>query len=166
MESALEGVTLPVQTGNPITDVILSRWIAEAGKQIVSMETDFRYEDIKVDAYDIAIILNNGLENAVRAAAAVSAAGGQTGKVTLRSRRKESLFFIEIENDYSGEIIMDDRSELPLSSSRRDDGSEHGLGLRNIKQSAEKYLGAMDIDLSKRDGRKIFTLTVMLIVGA
>ena len=166
MEGALEGMTLPVQTGNPITDVIVSRWMAEAEKRCVSMESDFRYEDTKVDAYDIAVILNNGLENAVRAAASVSDGEGQTGKVRLRSRRKEPLFFIEIENDYSGEIIMDDRTGLPLSSNRLNDSSEHGLGLRNIAQSAEKYLGAMDIDLSKSDGRNIFTLTVMLNIGA
>ena len=166
LEGALDGMMLPVQTGNPITDVIVSRWMTEAEKRRVSMESDFRYEDTKVDAYDIAIILNNGLENAVRAAASVSEGDGQTGNVRLRSLRKGPLFFIEIENDYSGEIIMDDRTGLPLSSNHPGDSSEHGLGLRNIEQSAEKYLGAMDINLSKRDDRKIFTLTVMLNTGA
>ena len=163
MESTLDDMTLPVQTGNPITDVIVSRWMAETKKQGVSMEADFRYEETKVDAYDIAVILNNGLENAVRAA---SESKEQRGHVRLRSFRKESLFFIEIENDYSGEVIMDDKTGLPLSSHHADDGSEHGLGLRNIKECAGKYLGVMDIDLSVKDGQKIFTLTVMLNIGA
>ena len=163
MEKTFEKIALPYQTGNPITDVILSRWSAEAKKRGVTFEADFTFTEKNVDAYDMAVILNNSLENAIDAAGKAADAGGE-GYVRLRSFRKAFLFFIETENDYTGEILMDAESGLPRPSDTQKTG-EHGIGLGNIRRQAEKYLGTIDIDLNQTAGKRVFTLTVMLNTG-
>ena len=150
---------------NPVTDVILSRWKADAGTRGLDFTASFRFPDGQTDAYDIAIILNNGLENAVTAAEEAKRENGN-GSVCIRSRQKAALYFIEIINDYAGCILLDPQTELPLSTRADGASPEHGLGLKSIRRCAEKYLGAMDIALSEEDGRKIFVLTVMLNTGS
>lgn len=164
MEDALDATALPYASGNPVTDVILSRWKADAGKRGLDFTASFRFPDGQTDAYDIAIILNNGLENAVTAAEDAKRENG-SGSVCIRSRQKAALYFIEIINDYAGGILLDPQTELPCSSRADGASPEHGLGLKSIRRCAEKYLGAMDITLSEQDGRKIFVLTVMLNTG-
>ena len=163
MEKTFEKIALPYQTGNPITDVILSRWSAEAKKRGVTFEADFSFTEKSVDAYDMAVILNNALENALDAAGKAADDGGE-GYVRLRSFRKGFLFFIETENDYSGEILIDEESGLPCPTDTQKTG-EHGIGLGNIRRQAEKYLGTIDIALEQTSGKQVFTLTVMLNTG-
>ena len=163
MNRSLEQLVLPYQTGNPITDVILSRWSAEAKKRGVTLEADFSFAEKNVDAYDMAVILNNALENALDAAGQAGKSGGQ-GYVKLRSFRKGFLYFIETENDYTGEIRIDPDSGLPRSTDIQKNG-EHGIGLGNIRRQAEKYLGTIDIALDRTADKQVFTLTVMLNTG-
>ena len=97
-------------------------------------------------------------------AAGKAADDGGEGCVRLRSFRKGFLFFIETENDYSGEILIDEESGLPCPTDTQKTG-EHGIGLGNIRRQAEKYLGTIDIALEQTSGKQVFTLTVMLNTG-
>lgn len=81
-------------------------------------------------------------------------------QIKLHSYVKGSLFFIEVENDFSGEIVLEQESGLPVSS--KENGKLHGLGLSNIQRCARKYMGDIDITISDTDGRKKFILTVMM----
>lgn len=54
--------------------------------------------------YDIGIVLNNALENAIEASSKL--AGNKS--ICLRSYMNGNLFFIEIENDFSDEISISD----------------------------------------------------------
>ena len=73
---------------------------------------------------------------------------------------KGSLFFIEVENDFAEDIVMEEESGLPVSS--KENGKLHGIGLSNIQRCAKKYMGGIDIVISDTDGRKKFNLTVMM----
>ena len=72
--------------------------------------------------------MNNALENAIEASSKVE--GGK--RISLRSYMKGNLFFIEVENDFSGEIIFDSETGLPASS--KEDRKLHGLGIGNIQR--------------------------------
>ena len=76
---------------------------------------------------------------------------------------KGNLFFIEIENSFAREIVMNKESGLPESS--KSNKKFHGMGLANIQRCARKYKGDIDIDIvigiSKQE-QQIFNLTVML----
>ena len=106
--------------------------------------------------YDIAVILNNALENAIEACC--KAEGKK--QIKLRSYVKGSLFFLEIENDFVEEIAIEKESGLPASS--KGGGKLHGIGISNIQRCAKKYRGDIDIVVSDTDGRKKFSLMVMM----
>jgi sensor histidine kinase YesM len=64
---------------------------------------------------------------------------------------------IEVINNFSGTLIMNEESGLPESTK---EGQEHGYGLLNIRKVAQKYYG--DIDTTQ--DRDEFRLSVMLMV--
>lgn len=100
--------------------------------------------------------MNNALENAIEAC---SKAEGEK-QIKLQSYVKGSLFLIEVENDFSEEIIIEEESGLPVSS--KGNGKLHGIGISNIQRCAKKYMGNIDIIIFDTDGRKKFNLTVMM----
>lgn len=68
--SALKGefndIASEVKSGNPVTDVILSEKRKEAVQKGISFSSDFFYpKGARIDAFDVSIILNNGLDNAL-----------------------------------------------------------------------------------------------------
>ena len=157
METTVSRLDFAYRTGNPITDVILHQKKQEAEKQNISFEAEFIYPDKQqIDVYDIGIVLNNALENAIEAGSTVS------GKksISLRSYMKGNLFFIEVENDFGGEIIFDSETGLPVSS--KEDKKLHGLGMENIQRCAKKYMGDIDITICNMGDRKKFNLTIMM----
>lgn len=157
METTVGRLDFAYRTGNPITDVIIHQKKQEAEKQNISFEADFTYPDKQqIDVYDIGIVLNNALENAIEASCKVD------GKksISLRSYMKGNLFFIEVENDFSSEIIFDDETGLPVSS--KADKQLHGLGMENIQRCAKKYMGDIEITIHNTGERKKFNLTIMM----
>lgn len=157
MEETVSRLDFTCQTGNPITDVIIHQKSQEAEKRQIPFQADFVYPArLSIDVYDIAVILNNALENAMEACGRVAGAR----QVRLNSYVKGSLFFIEVENDFTGDIVIDRESGLPVSGKEND--GLHGIGISNIRRCAEKYMGDIDIVVSGADGRKKFCLTVMM----
>ena len=157
METTVSRLDFAYRTGNPITDVIIHQKKQEAEKQNITFEADFTYPDKQqIDVYDIGIVLNNALENAIEASS--MALGNKS--ISLRSYMKGNLFFIEVENDFLSEIIFDSETGLPVSS--KTDKQLHGLGMENIQRCAKKYMGDIDITIQNTRGRKKFNLTIMM----
>lgn len=157
MEETVSKLEFAYQTGNPITDIIIHQKRQEAEKKQIQFMADFVYpSNLLIDIYDIAVILNNALENAIEAC--YKTEGNK--QIKLHSYVKGSLFFIEVENDFSENIVIEEESGLPVSS--KEGGKLHGIGISNIQRCAKKYMGDIDIMISDIDGRKKFSLTVMM----
>ena len=157
MKATVNRLDFSYRTGNPITDVIIHQKKQETEKRNITFEVDFVYPDKQqIDVYDIGIVLNNALENAVEASSKLE------GKknIYLRSYMKGTLFFIEVENDFDGEIIMDSETGMPISS--KDNKRIHGIGIENIQRCAKKYMGDIDITISDINNRKRFNITIMM----
>ncbi|MBD5115348.1 MAG: GHKL domain-containing protein [Ruminococcaceae bacterium] len=158
MTETVDRLDFSFNTGNPITDIIVHQKSQEAEKRGISFKSDFSFPlKGNIDVYDVGIILNNALENAVEACENVN-----EPYIFLRSYTKGNLFFIEAENNFSGEIELAEETGLPLTSKKKPES--HGLGLSNIRRTAEKYMGDIDISTERKDGEWIFVLTVMLNV--
>ena len=157
MEETVSKLDFIYQTGNPITDIIIHQKGQEAEKKQIQFKADFAYPtNLLIDIYDIAVILNNALENAIEACRKTEG----KKQIKLHSYVKGSLFFIEVENDFSEDIVIAEESGLPIS--RKENGKLHGIGISNIQRCAKKYMGDIDIEISDTDGRKKFSLTVMM----
>lgn len=163
LEQYLAGMTKTVarldfadKTGHAITDIILHQAKQQAGKRGIDFATDFHYPKAgDFDVYDISVILNNALQNALEACGQVA-----SGTVEVRSYQRGGLYFLEVTNDFAGALQWEQGAEFPATS--KQDKKRHGLGLANIARCAEKYQGTVDIEIKEESGRPQFCLTVML----
>ncbi|MBO5597162.1 MAG: GHKL domain-containing protein [Oribacterium sp.] len=110
----------------------------------------------RIDIYDIAVILDNALDNAFEACRKVDGAR----EITLKSYMKGTLYFIEIENVFDGQVTFDKDTGLPVTS--KTDKHLHGIGMSNIQKCARKYMGDVDIEIYNKGERQMFCLTVMM----
>lgn len=142
-----------IKSGNPVTDVILQEIKEEAGKAGISFCSEFYYpEGSGIDAFDISIILNNALQNALENTDRDSA-----GSISVISYRRNNAYMIEVKNSFKGSLDWNEENGLPVTS--KEEKERHGYGLPNIRRIAGKYSGDMDIVLS--DGK--FCLCIMLM---
>ncbi len=154
LEKYLRGMTETVarldfadRSGNPITDIILHQARQRARKNQIDFDADFHFAE-RFDVYDVSIILNNALQNALDACEKTG------GAIQIHSYERGGLYFIEVANNFSGELVW--RGDIPAST--KADKNLHGVGLINIRRCARKYLGDIEIET----GGNIFRLTVML----
>ena len=142
-----------IRSGNPVTDTILQEWKTEAEKRNIRFESDFHFPaDSDINAFDISVILNNALQNAVE-----NTEGGENAHISVKSYRRNNAYMIEISNSFVGTLEWDTDGGLPITSKSNAVG--HGYGLNNIRKVAERYFG--DIDIVIKDGE--FLLGVMLM---
>lgn len=143
-----------IKTGNPVTDVLLMQKQKEAGEKGIAFGCDFIYPtDTHINAFDVSVILNNAIENAIE-----GSADCESPYVSISSYRKKNAYLIEVRNNISKQVEIDDETGLPETT--KEDRNSHGYGLSNIRRVAQKYHGDIDISQNEKD----FTLTVMLMI--
>lgn len=148
-----------IKSGNPVTDAILSGRKKEMEEKGIDFLCDFHYPPGgDVDAFDISILLNNALANAIEA-------GEQAQKqkspyrVWLSSRLVKNMYIIETANPFAGELCMDETTGLPATG-KSEEG--HGFGLSGIRHVARNYYGDMEIGVEEYEGVRCCVLRVMM----
>ena len=142
-----------MKTGNPVTDVIVAEKRKEAQERGIGFICDFHYpEKTGINAFDVSIILNNALDNAMEAAECC-----ERPFIDIKSWRQRNVYMIEVRNPFIGNLITDKESGLPESAKG---GSGHGFGLKNMQKVARKYHGDIDV----RQEKNGFVLTVMMML--
>lgn len=150
--NTMEELDIQCSTGNPVTDVVVSRKLRKAAQEKIVFDNSFIFPTgMGFSAFDVSILLNNGLDNALEAAQ-----GEQDSHISLDSYVKNNMFFIEIRNTFTGTLRLKDGSKMPLTS--KGDDTAHGFGMKNMQSCAEKYYGTLRWEA---DGRE-FLLEVML----
>ena len=160
MYRSVEQLDYGLHTGNSVCDVVIGSKFAFAKKHVspVCLNADNFLVDTSwgVRAYDLGIMLNNGLDNAIEAVERMRKAWPKKeAYITVKSYARSGMVFIEIENSFSGSVKFEKGNPLPLSSK---EGEGHGMGLRNIRNCAGKYGGAVDCIVQ---GEK-FILSIMM----
>ena len=153
-----ETISAPVfmaQTGHPVTDIILS------DKQSLMLENDIRFTsqfaiegEPFIPVYDLGIVLNNLLDNAIEACEKV--ASGERF-IDLTGKYKGNFMLITVENSFDGQVRQNADGSY-RSTKIGDTATEHGFGLKNVQEIAERYLGGVTIEHSDQT----FRVTVML----
>ncbi len=160
MRDTADRLSLSYTTGNPVCDIILHRKKTEAVSKEISFDCDFSFPENNVlDAYDVGVILDNALDNALSAASCPDVKK-RSRYINIRSYQKGHLFFIEVKNPFCGEIIIDPKTYLPQTNKK--DSLNHGLGLTTVCRIAEKYHGSAQADILCKDNINYFILTIML----
>ena len=154
LKTVLSKATNKVNSGNPVTDVILQEIQSEAEKRTIHFRTDFYYPiDSNINAFDMSVILHNALQNALE-----NTKGVEAPYISILSYRSNNAYMIEIKNSFTGNLKWDIESGLPITSKVKKDN--HGYGLSNIRRVAEKYSGDIAIDLEREE----FCLSIMLML--
>lgn len=163
LNSEMAKTVFDVNSGNPVTDVILSGRKKEMEEKGITFTCDFHYPMTEtVDSFDVSIILNNALSNAIEA---IEREGNgavkpqESAHICLSSERRKNMFLIEVANSYKGNLEIDKVNGLPHTSKS---GEGHGFGLVAIRHAAHKYLGDMEITKECREGEEYCVLRVML----
>ncbi|MDE7431481.1 MAG: GHKL domain-containing protein [Lachnospiraceae bacterium] len=155
MDESMNVFELTIKTGNTVTDVIVNDKQKAAEKQGIQFQSEFSYPKSECyNAYDIGVIINNLLQNALEACEKMA-----EGKryIYLSGRQKKKFYLINVKNSFAGEVIFDTKTNLPFSTKGKDI-SLHGIGLFNVKREVDKYMGDVDIKTKKNE----FSVTVLL----
>ena len=103
------------------------------------------------------MILNNLLDNAIEACRKIEK---EKRYIRLSLKRKDNFLLITVENSFDG-ILQQAEDGLPRTMKETELPEilmEHGVGLRNVRELAERYFGAGNIEAK---GNR-FKVTVML----
>ncbi len=154
MDESVSGFELTLQTGNPVTDVIVNDIRQRSLDLGIRFQAEFHYPDPGAyDAFDVGIILQNLLQNALEACEKVSE--GERF-IVLTGKRKGRFFLIEVKNSFSGEVVFG-QDGLPVTT-KQEDAPMHGIGLANVRREAEKYMGELELKAVQQE----FSVTVLL----
>ncbi len=146
-------LTPEIRTGNPVTDMILLEKKKEAKMRGIRFESDFCYpENVRLDAFDVSVILYNALNNCMESV------NGTKPYIRIQAFRKNSIFMLIISNSFEGKILVNPANGLPYTTKK---GSGHGIGLKNIRRVAKKYMG----DLSFEQNGNEVTVGIMLQIA-
>ena len=157
MDETMQELEYKYVTGNAVTDVIINDKCRRAEKAGIRFGADFRYGG-EIPVFDMEIILNNLLDNAIEACEKLEPG---KGFIRLSLKRKKQFLILYVENSFDGAVPVSKGSSLPPTTKQSilpGIITEHGIGLENVRDIAERYFGGVNIKV-KGD---VFHVTVML----
>ena len=161
MNRSLEKLEVRFKTGNTVVDTLLNMKYHEAVRDVPDLKMDADKllfpQELEIHSYDIGVILGNAMDNAIEACRKLKAKEPEAGVfIRLSSLQKGNLLILKVENSFDGRLVRRRHEEFPIID--KADKKSHGIGLANIKSTAEKYEGTMDFRVKDR----VFILSVMM----
>ena len=130
-------------TDNAPVNGVLVYYASEAEKKgipfFVHMELP---ESLRVNDWQLAVVIGNLLDNAVLACEEM---GGETGarlerNIRVTGRQARGQVLVEVCNTCGGEVVFDSDTGLPVTSR----GENHGIGLQSVAHFVERNQAAFD----------------------
>ncbi len=161
LNQTMDRLEFRFKTGNTVMDTLLNMKYHEIIRTVPDLQMDVEGlqfpEKLFIQSYDIGIILGNALDNAMEACRKLKAKEPDAEAfIRISSFQKKELFFLKVENSFDGKVVRKLQNEFPATD--KADRENHGIGLSNIKSTAEKYQGTMDFRVKDR----VFILSVMM----
>lgn len=132
----MHGGRTDLSTGNPVADAVVGDFLSKCESSGIKFECEFYFDKgIKIQPYDLGVILSNLLSNAYEACLKLDEGNRY---IRLKSRRAGSFYIIETENPAVFTLIEKDGT---IASAKPKDGSLHGIGLKSVALKVQKYNG-------------------------
>lgn len=140
-----------VKTGNIAIDSLLNSKLNVVKTQLhIEPEIDIVIsETLRLEKYDVCIILGNLLDNAIEALEKCD-----EGALKIVMHEYRGTLSVHISNSYDGVLSKD----LEGFITTKTNSPNHGIGLKNVKGAIEKYHG----ELKFTNTNNIFTVNVFL----
>lgn len=161
LNKGLEKLEVRFRTGNMVVDTLLNMKYHEAVRDVPDLRMDadkmLLSREIEMHSYDMGVILGNAVDNAIEACRKLKAKEPEADAfIRISSLQKGNLLILKVENSFDGQLVRGRQEEFPVTD--KADRENHGLGLVNIRSTAEKYQGTMDYKVKDR----VFILSVMI----
>ena len=143
MEVELDTLTGKRYTSNPILNAILWEKSVLADRQGVQMEIAAEENSgwACIQGKDLIVMAGNLLDNAIEAAKQCS-----HGSVQVALHAQEHFLVLEVENTCPRPPASRDGEKRSLPVSTKPDAGNHGFGLANVRDTAQKYGGLLYIE--------------------
>lgn len=142
METQISDMSFPVNTNNPVLDILLENKLGLALSRQISVECSLAVPyPSEINDIDFCIVLSNALDNAISACEQLE--HNMQKFIHITGKAQGSFLMIEISNSFMGKNAVN-----------------RGTGIANINAVAEKYNGAMNIHTEGN----VFTLSVLFII--
>lgn len=143
MENVIAVYDSTVKTDNDVLDVILTEKSLLCRKLSIQLSciVDGARLDFMKDT-DIYSLFGNILSNAIEA---VEKLPPEQRMISISVRSYNSVFVINVSNNYEGDINFDDN----LPATNKSDKDFHGFGMKSIRYIVDKYNGEMKITTEK-----------------
>lgn len=125
LDASVLGLSFPVCTGVPVLDILLGNKLKLAEDSGISVEVSLIDPIIEIDDLDLCIIFSNALDNAITACKEA----GKDSYIHITGKQQGDFYMLNFENT----CVPDVQKHM-------------GIGLSNIKESVEKYGGALSIE--------------------
>lgn len=139
------------KTGILELDSILNYKIVQAKRHNISIQLEAQVPDqLNVAPFDLIIVIGNLLDNAIEAVQDLDA----ERSIDVDIRLVRGFVNIRVRNPYQNDLIENNG----IYTSTKSDTSNHGIGLGNVRTTADKYNGSLEIDTADH----IFSADVFL----
>lgn len=153
ISSALSSFGALSKTGNHAIDSLINFKLYNTAESGIALEYFTEIPtDLKIDTFDLTVILGNLLDNALEALSRLSAPKEKKLSVTLKYH--SGRLIIKISNTYDGVVS----SAGAKFFTRKKDPALHGIGLSNVRAAISKYDG----DLKIVHDKDIFTVCAII----
>lgn len=138
-------------TGNKAVDALLYQKRKQAEEEKIGWECDVQMpKGHCVNEFDLCVLFGNLLDNALEACRRMQF--HERRFIRIRAKTVKKCFLLEVKNSM-------DRAETYIEGwTNKDNTREHGIGLLNVGDVADKYNGAVDIEA----GEGIFTISILI----
>ena len=132
-----------IDTNNAVVNAILNTKYHEAyEKKIIFVMKVNDLSGLSIESEDIVIILSNLLNNAIEACEKCSG----RKMIKLKFIKKDAEVIISVKNTYEKEIVRVN-DEIRTTKDNREEN--HGIGIKNVIQTVEKYNGVYSVKFEK-----------------
>ena len=153
MTDKLNSTKMYSQSGNIVIDSILNYKLSKAEKQGVNVRANVVLpEKIEIEDDDIVIILGNLLDNAIEATEHLE----KDKYIEVDFEYNKNCAFVTVKNSYDNVINIVNGT----LKTRKSDEALHGIGLKSVKSTVEKYDGILNYEHNNQE----FVVNVILYV--
>lgn len=123
-----------VSTGSAVIDAVINNKITLCNSKGIKMKCSIDTQFDSTNDIDISILLSNLLDNAIRGC------DKSKSDIELKIGHNKSMTYVAVKNNIPFSVLADN----PNLETDKDNKSEHGYGIRSIKDIAKKYDGSAE----------------------
>ena len=152
-----EDIISSISSGDVVIDAMVNSKLYIANLQNTLFHVDIElFQPLEIEPVDLTVILCNLFDNALEACAKLH--DGQR-EIWVRIVYQHETLSIAVVNTYNPDKI-DIRGGNAYTT--KEDKIRHGIGLKRIRQTVEKYNGMFSYNVSKKDGIALFSVDILL----